>query len=191
MGCKMLYPRILNVKESNLILKTLLIISSVIAIILMSLNICFTPEIKWSWIAIAGIVYIWITSLYAIRKNVNIGGHVLVQTIAISLLVFVIDVLTKYKGWSLTIAIPIVLLISNVTMLTLTIIKRNKFFRYIIYELLIFIISMIPIILAVLDFTDYAVLTIIATSISIFTMILTGIFYMKDIVEELKRRLHI
>lgn len=187
----MLYPEILNLKISNLIIKTLLVVSAVIAIILMILNVCLTPEINWSWIAISGIIYVWITTLYSIRKNVNIGGHVLTQTISISLLVVVVDVLTKYSGWSLTIAIPIVLLVSNVTMLVLTIVKRNRFFKYILYELLIFILSMIPIVLAVLNYTDYAVLTIIATSIAGFTMLVTGIVCKKDILEELKRRLHI
>lgn len=186
----MLYPKILNLKESDKILKILLIISGVISSILIFLNILLTPEINWAWIAIVGIIYIWITTLYAIRKNVNIGGHVLLQTVAISILVIAIDILTKYKGWSLTIAIPIVLLVSNTTMLTLTIVKRNKFFKYILYEILIFIFSMIPIILAVFKYTNYAVLTIIATSISLFTMTFTAIFYMKDIIEELKRRLH-
>lgn len=186
----MLYPKILNLKQSDKIIKILLSASIITSVILIILNAFFIKEVNWAGISIIGIIYIWVTTLYAIRKNVNIGGHVLVQTIAISILVIGIDIFTKYKGWSLTIAIPIVLLISNVTMLTLTIVKRNKFFKYILYELLVFILSMIPIILAVLKYTNYAILTIIATSISLLTMIITGIFYKKDIIEELKRRLH-
>lgn len=40
-----------------------------------------------------------VTVIYSINKNINIGGHVLIQTIAISLLTIYIDYKIGFKAW--------------------------------------------------------------------------------------------
>ena len=79
----MIYPKKINANNSEKITKIMLIISIAIAIILTIINKLTTPNVPWAALANGGIVYIWVIVIYSIHKNVNIAGHVLVQTIAV------------------------------------------------------------------------------------------------------------
>lgn len=83
----MLYPEILNIKKGNKIKKSLILLSISISIILIVINICVDKKNHWSLLCILGIIYVWVTVLYAMDKNVNIASHVLLQTIAISCMI--------------------------------------------------------------------------------------------------------
>ena len=125
----MIYPKKLSSKKGELILKICIISSILMAIVLFIINKALTPQIPWAALTNAGIVYIWVTVLYAINKNINIAGHVLVQTIAISILSIYIDYMLGFRGWSINIAIPILIIISNITMLVLTIVSHKKYIK--------------------------------------------------------------
>lgn len=186
----MIYPKKLNSKKSNLLVKILLFVSFSISIILTIINKLTTPNIPWAMLSNAGIIYIWITVLYSINKNVNIAGHVLVQTIAISLLVAFIDYQLGFKGWSLSIAIPIIIIVSNITMLVLTIVSHKKYIKYAIYQVGIVILSMIPVILISENIVEEKTLSVIASGISILNLILTLILCAKDMKEAIIRKFH-
>lgn len=186
----MIYPQKLNSKKGDMILKIFLLISIIVAIMLIIINNLTTPEIPWAMLSNAGIIYIWITVLYSINKNVNIAGHVLVQTIAISLLVAFIDYQLGFNGWSLSIAIPIIIIVSNITMLVLTIVSHKKYIKYAIYQLVIVILSMLPVILISENIVEEKTLSIIASGISILNLILTLILCAKDVKEAVIRKFH-
>lgn len=187
----MIYPQKINAHKSDFIIKIFILVSIIIAIILFIINKLTTPQIPWAALTIAGQIYIWITVLYAINKNINIAGHVLIQTIAISLLTFYIDYSLKFKGWSLNIAIPIIIIIANLTMLILTIISHKKYIRYAIYQLIILLISVIPVILITEEIVKNPVLGEIATGISILNLIITMALCAKDVKEAIIRKFHL
>ena len=139
-----------------------------IAIILTIINKLTTPEIHWAALANSGIIYIWITVRYSINKRTNIAGHVMIQAIAISLLTTYIDYNFGFKGWSLEISIPIIIMIANVTMLVLTIVSHRKYMRYAIYQLIICIYSLLPIYFIQEELIDNYILSYIAIGISEF-----------------------
>lgn len=186
----MIYPEKIKAKKSNQIIKILLCVSVGIAILLWGINRLTTPDIPWAALTNAGIIYTWITVIYSIRKNVNIAGHVLLHTIAISLLTYYIDYKFGFKGWSINIAIPIIIIVANVTMLVLTIVSYKKYFKYAIYQLIIVIFSMLPVIFMAEHMIQHKTLSIIATSISILNFILSLILCAKDVKEAIIRKLH-
>ena len=186
----MLYPKKLSSKKSNLLIKILLGVSLIIAIILTIINKLTTPEVHWAALANSGIIYIWITVRYSINKRNNIAGHVMIQAIAISILTTYIDYNLGFKGWSLEISIPIIIMIANVTMLVLTIVSHRKYVRYAIYQLIICIYSMIPIYFMQKELIDYYILSYIAIGISIANFILTILLSAKDVKEAVVRKFH-
>ncbi len=186
----MIYPKKLSSKKGELILKICIISSILMAIVLFIINKALTPQIPWAALTNAGIVYIWVTVLYAINKNINIAGHVLVQTIAISILSIYIDYMLGFRGWSINIAIPILIIISNITMLVLTIVSHKKYIKYAIYQLVIVIFSMIPVVLMHENYINNKVLTIVATGISILNLILTLTLCARDVKEAVIRKFH-
>ena len=188
---KNLYPKISNVKRSNKVINILNIISIVISIILIIINYLINKEILWSLICILGIIYVWITTIYSIKKNVNIGSHVIIQVICISALVLGIDYIISYKGWSLKIAIPIILIVANVTMLLLTIVSHKRYYKYALNQIKIFIITAIILLIPVIKLIKFNILYMILAIIALISLILAFTLCGRDLISEIKKKFHI
>lgn len=162
-----------------------------IAILLLIINRFTTPGIPWAALVNAGILYAWITVIYSIKKNINIAGHVLVQIIALSVLTAYIDYELGWRAWSINIAIPIMIIAANITMLILTIVSYKKYVRYAIYQLIIVLFSMLPIILIRENIMKSGILNIISSGICFINFILCLVLCTKDIKEAIIRKFHI
>ena len=186
----MLYPKKLSSKKSNLLIKILLGVSVLIVYILILINQLTTPNIHWAAIVNAGIIYTWVTVIYSINKRTNIAGHVMIQAIAISILTMYIDYILGFKGWSLEISIPIIIMMANMTMLVLTIVSHRKYVRYAIYQLVICIYSLLPIYFMKENMINNLVLSYVAIGISILNFILTIFLSARDVKEAIIRKFH-
>lgn len=186
----MIYPKKISVKNSERILYLGLAISVAVAIILVIINRLTTPEIPWAALANCGIVYIWIITIYSIKKNTNIGGHVLLQMVAISIATLYIDYRLGFNGWSFDIAIPIILITANATMLVLTMVSHRKYIKYVIYQLIIVMLSLTPILLTINNIMELKVLSKISIIISAMNLTITLILCYKDVKEEIIRKVH-
>lgn len=187
----MLYPKILNIEKGKKIKKILLITSVIISIILIIINVLTNKENKWSLICIAGIIYIWLTVLSSLKRNINLASHVLVQMICASIITILIDYAIGYKGWSITLAIPIIIMVGNVTLAILTIVSRKKYIKYAIYQIIIFILSISPLILIKSHIQNYIMPTIISSALAGITLLLTLILCGSDLYKDIIRRFHI
>lgn len=186
-----LYPNIINIKKSDLLIKYLVSASAIVVLLCMYINSITTPQINWSFIVTVSIVYIWATVLYSIKKNVNIAAHVLMQTVSLSILVILLDLIIGYKSWSFYIALPIIIGCANLIMFVLTIVCRKKFFKYVPYELSLTLVSIIGIVLMAI-FGKYKIIPIsITASIIFITFILVISLCGRDVIEELKRFFHV
>ena len=186
----MIYPKKINASNGEIITKIMIIISIIVAIILTIINKLTSPHIPWAALVNSGIIYIWVITIYSIHRNVNIAGHVVVQTIAVSLLTVFIDYKIGFKGWSLSLAIPIILIIANLAMLILTIVSHKKYLRYAIYQLFILIFSILPAILIGEKIVKEPIMGIIAIGISILNLFITIILSARDLKEAVKRKFH-
>ena len=187
----MIYPKKINANRGEMITKIAIISSVLVAIILIIINKLTTPQIHWAAIANSGIIYIWIVVIYSVNKNVNIAGHVTVQTIAISALTVFIDYKLGFRGWSLSISIPIIIIVANLAMLILTIVSHKKYLRYAIYQLIILIFSILPIMFITEKLVTNPILGIIATGVSIINLLITVCLSAKDLKETIIRKFHI
>lgn len=187
----MIYPKKIKARKSDKIIKILISSSALIAIILVMINKLTTPSIPWAALTNAGILYTWVVVIYSIKKNINIAGHVLLQLIALSALMVYIDYILGMKGWSINIAIPIMIVIANLTMLVLTIVSYKKYMKYAIYQLLIVIFSMLPVLLVTEHIVQDKTLSVISSGISVLNFVLCLSLSAKDIKETIIRKFHI
>ena len=187
-----LYPKIRNVKRGNIAIKIMAIVSIVIALTCTIVNLCTSTRYLWCLIVMVGIIYSWITVIYSVHRNINIASNVVLQTIAISALTLCIDYILGYQGWAINLAIPIIIIVANVTILVLTIVSVRRYYKYAIYQLILSVLSFIPLIilLAFDGIITRPIFTIIASSIAAFTLVMSLILCGRNIVEELDRRLH-
>lgn len=185
-----LYPTLHHVNKSHLAIRICFLISIFLSITCFIVNIATGNHLYWSIIATLGIMYVWITSLYAIKKNVTIASHVMLQTIVVSILAFLLDIVIGYRGWSLAMALPIIIITANSTMLILLIVSHKKYFRYLIYQLIIFLWSMLPIVLVIRWGVQRTFFLLLSTIIAIIVLAITILVCGKDVKEEIKRRFH-
>lgn len=192
MVCMTLYPNVRNTKKSNLTIKIMLGVSVLVALICIIINLCTSTRYLWSLIVVAGIIYSWITVIYAVQRNINIASNVMIQSILISILVLCIDFIIGYTGWSINLAIPIIIIVANVTVLGLTFVSIHRYYKYAIYQLIIFILSLIPMVIFISsrNIIVKPIFTIIASLIALFAFIMSLTLCGKSIVDELDRRLH-
>jgi len=169
----MIYPQKLSSKNGDKLINILLIISIIIAVILVLINKITSPNIPWASIANAGIIYMWITVIYSIRRNTNIAAHVLLQMIAISAFIFYIDQRLNFRGWSIYIGIPIILMVANATMLVLSIVGYKKYIKYALYQLIIVFLSITQIVVVSKGIMPLGILNKIAIGISLFSFVIS------------------
>ena len=186
----MIYPEKINSKKGDKIIYSLIVASVMIGLILFIINKLTTPQIHWAALANCGIIYTWLTVMYSIKKGTNIAGHVLIQTILVSIVLLYIDKTIGYQGWSVYIGIPITLMVANVTMVILTIISNERYIKYAIYQLMIVIISLMPIILVFMNIIEMKLLMKIAVDVSVFSLGVSLILCYRDIKEAIIRKLH-
>lgn len=186
----MIYPEKIKAKRSDKIIKICMMISIGIALILLFINKLTTPSIPWAALVNAGILYTWVVTIYAIKKNINIAGHVLLQTIALSVLTIYIDYKLGMKGWAINMAIPIMIMIANLTMLVLTIVSYKKYMKYAIYQLIIVVFSMLPIVFLTEHIIQNKTLSIIASGVSVLNFVICMVLCAKDMKEEIIRKFH-
>ena len=179
-------------RSGHLAIKIMAIVSLIIAGTCMIINACTSTSFLWSLIGIAGIIYTWVTVTYSVRRNINIASSVMIQLIAISVLTVCIDYIIGYSGWAINLSIPIIICVANVTIFILTLVSVHRYLKYAVYQLIIFLLSMIPL---VIFFAFPGVITapifmIISSSIALFTFVFSLILCGRSIIEELDRRLH-
>jgi hypothetical protein len=186
----MIYPQKINSKKGDKIVYSLIAVSIAIAVTLFIINKLTTPQIHWAALANCGILYTWLTVIYSIKRGTNIAGHVLIQTVLVSIVLLYIDKTIGYHRWAIYIGIPITLMVANITMVILTIISHERYIKYAIYQLLIVIISVMPIALALANIIEMNVLMRIAVDISVFSLVSSFVLCYKDIKEAIIRKMH-
>ena len=76
-------------------------------------------------------------------------------------------------------------------MLILTIVSHKKYIRYAIYQLIIVLLSMIPVILITEKLVEEPILGIVATGVSILNLIITLVLSARDVKEAIIRKFHL
>ena len=187
----MIYPKKISSKKIDNFLKIFFICVILVSIVLLIINMITTPDIYWSHLCIVGFIYIFFTVKYSITKLRNISGYVVVQTILLAVLMYFIDYRIGYIGWSINIAIPILIIISNITMFILTIINYKNYGKYAINQLIIVILSLSMIYFVYKGYVNNNALINISIIISIFNFLFSLILCFRDFKEEIIRKFNI
>lgn len=187
----MLYPKITNVKKSREVTTIFIIISIFLSVMLMTINFTFSHKLNWSIVAIVSVIYLWISIIYALDKSVNLASYTLIQMLVISLFLFIIDFVFDFSKWSFSIGIPIVIMVSNITMLIITMLKQKKYVKYAFYEILILLFSIAYDVFISLVSIHLPLLNIITIWICITNLSFVLIFNYDILKVEIEKKFHI
>ena len=109
------------------------------------------------------------------------------QTVVVLILLFLIDRIIGYDGWSINIGMPIVIGVANITMFVLTIVSRKRYFKYSLYQIMLSVLSIAVIILLMLKAKYIAISVSITSGITLITLILSICLCGKDLKEKICR----
>ena len=187
----MIYPKKINSKKIDNFLKIFKLSVILISILLLIINKLTTPSIYWSHLCIFGFIYIYLTVRYSITRRSNIANHIMIQTILLSILMYFIDYRIGYKGWSLNISLPILIIISNIAMFIITIINYKHYEKYATSQLIIVLLSLLIIGSVYKGYITANSLINISIIISIFNFVVSLILCHRDFKEEIIRKFNI
>lgn len=186
------YPKISFVyTEHGVFLKIMLLISVIVASVSVALNIMLPRGGAWSMFVLGGISSAWISMISAINKRNNLPKNIVYQVMIISVIAVLWDLLTGWKGWSITYVIPFVCFFAMISMVIISKIRNlyvEDYILYIVIDGLFGLCQIVPVVKGWFTVL-YPSLVCVVTSIVVLSFVL--IFKQKELNAEIKRRLHI
>lgn len=175
----------------NFVLRTLLFlaITSIIASLLV--NLIVTPNNWWSIYVVISIMYLWVLLRNTIMARGNIGGKLLLQMIAVSILVIVVEKKSGSSGWALEYVVPFLIIATIFSIIIIILSKQMLYSDYIIYLIIAIIMAFIPIILYWSQVITVFWPSITAAAVALATILGMIIFADRATKDELKKRFHL
>jgi len=186
------YPELSDYKTGyNLVKKIYMFFSVMIIAASIIVDFQFKEGITWSVLSIGAVLYSWTVLYHAIRNNVHMASKILVQAIAGSVFIFIIDEMIGFRGWSVNYVIPQLFILANIAIFILMLINRMAWREYMIYQIVMTVIGLIPLILILRNIVTRPLTSYVCIVISIVILVGTIIFRDKSVKDELIRRFHI
>lgn len=178
-------------QEFNLFIRIMTLISISIVVISFAVNMIFTRESRWSFLVAAGVLCMWISLFFIIRKKNNIPKTIVWQVGIISILSVIWDSSMGWIGWSIDYVIPTICVGAMIVMAIAAKILKIGIRDLTVYFFMDGIFGFVPIIFILFDWLDVlypSVICVAASAISLSTLIL---FQGDNMKTELKKRMHI
>ena len=184
----MIYPQKIKNKKIDYFFKICSYIVIVILIVLLIINKLTTPNIYWSNLCVISCIYINLTVRYTVTKTTNIAMHLVIQVILLSLLMYFIDYQIGYKGWSISISYPIIIIISNIFMFIITLISYKSYEKYSISQLIMLLLSLLIVFFLYKGYTKANFLIKISLVVSMLNFLVSLVVNHRDFKEEITRK---
>lgn len=165
--------------------------SLVIAAVSIAVNLIFPSRGWWALFVVFGIVSFWISLSLVLKKNKNIPKTVLWQVGALSLLAYIWDYFTGFRGWSLNFVLPILCTSAMVTMSVIAKIKKLDIQNYIFYLVIDCVFGILSFTLLVIGRTTETIPSAICFVSTIVFLAALLIFQGKALRDEIQRRFHL
>ena len=182
-------PLVIN--KHSLLLRLLLLCSVAVAIISFTVNWMLPQSGFWSLFVVAGVACVWVSLLTAIRKRHNILKNLSYQVTIISILSVLWDVFTGWHGWSVDYVIPIAFASVMTATAILARILKMPTETYMVYSVLLILYGIIPAIFVLSGLSTIIYPSLICVAGSLLSLAALLIFESRNMIEELKRRLHL
>ena len=182
-------PLVIN--KHSLWFRLLQLCSAAVVIASFTVNWMMPETGYWSLFWIAGVACVWLSLSIAIRKRHNILKNITYQVTVVSILSVLWDIFTGWRGWSVDFVIPIIFVSAMLTTAILAHILKMQTGTYIIYSFLLMLYGILPAIFVLSGLSVIKYPSLICVACSLFSFAALLIFEGRNMIEELKRRLHL
>lgn len=186
------FPHIPTIyQEFNLFIRILLLISISVIVIGFAVNIIVTPDSRWSILVAAGILCMWISLFFIIRKKNNIPKTIIWQVALISILSVIWDSSMGWIGWSIDYVIPSACVGAMIVMPIAAKILKLGVRDLIFYLLVDGVFGFIPLIFILFGWLNVLFPSVICVATSAISLSALILFEGNSIKAELDKRMHI
>lgn len=188
-----MYPLVGQQRKGYTFMVQIFAFLCLIAMIILAIVNYFTYDgLMWSIICDAAILYLLVTLRYTLFNGHE--GHtmkILMQVIAVILLTVLIDYTLGYRGWSLSFAMPTIILVADVLILILMLVNLKTWQSYILLQIGMSVLSIALGLYLLISDSEHALLAGIAIGVSL--VMFLGTVCIGDVRarNEIKRRFHI
>lgn len=186
------YPRLTETRKtlSRTLVKWVAFCGICASAICVSINITMPENGWWSLFVIAGIASFWVDFAVLLKKRRNLPMNIIWQVVLISIIAFIWDIATHYRGWSLDYVLPI---ISGAAMFALVMVAKAQKLdiqAYIAYLVIACIFGLVPFVLLLTGVVQVVLPSIISFVSAIVFLAFLLFFEGKALWAEFQRRLH-
>ncbi len=174
-------------KISNVCLFAMLMVS----VILLLVNYVYTPGSFWSLIPVATMAYGYLVLRYAILSEFGYRGKIMVLAVFGVALVVLIDAVTGFRRWSVNCVFPGGVILVDGIVVTLMLVNKRNWQSYLVLQIGMILVSLVPLLLWRLDIITWPMLSIIAFVVTLFLFLGSVIIGDRQARVELHRRFHI
>ncbi len=186
------YPDLMKKHRAlRFVLKLLLFLFVLAEIIMVIINVKLTPDVYWSAITGAALLYGYLSLLYWIKTDAGFAAKVGQQLILTSILLYLIDYYSGNLGWALGYAIPGVILFGDAAVSILIALHRKSWYTYLLLLLMLGIMSFAELGLFFAGKVGNIIMPLICVIVTGMYILGALLFGSSSALRELKRRFHI
>lgn len=189
-GAENLFP-VLSAPINHAMLMRLAFGSAVTAAVSIAVNLISPFHGWWSLFVVFGIASFWISLALVLKKNRNIPKTVLWQVGALSLLAYIWDYFTGFRGWSLNFVLPILCTSAMVAMAVIAKVKNLDIQNYIFYLVIDCVFGIVSFTFLVIGRTTEVIPAALCFASTIISLAALLIFQGKALLTEAQRRFHL
>jgi len=180
-------------KKTNFFFRSAIFLAIAAMIITALVNIVTYKEEGgwWSFYVLVSMAYFLVLIKYSIISRGNPAKKIVIQMIALSILVVVVDFIARSTGWSYTYVVPFLSLASSATIGIILLTKSIRYSDYILYLFSSLLIGLIPFILWIFKLVKVLWPSLTAACFSLVVFLAMLVFADREIRDELRKRFHI
>ncbi len=185
------YPYIKSRFTRGLLLKLLTFCAVVCAAISLLVDHLVPTGSPWAIIAVAAIVYAWVSAMNVLRFTPNPASIMLCQLFGVSAVTFTIDFLTGYHRWSVNFVIPFLIMAAAITTALMILIRPMKYRAYTIYLLVMAVLGVLSVLLWIFGYSEVEWPVVTSAFVSAVSFLVVLVFSRRRTENELKKRFHV
>lgn len=186
------FPNVPTIYERYKLFFQILALSGIgVAIIAVTINLIMPQTGNWSLLVLLGIGCLWISVGVSARNIQHVTLVIVNQSILGSIFFVLWDFVVGWKGWSIDYAVPILLMISMLTMQILIKAKGIKPEDYMVCTSFHAFVGLVPLVLFLTGVLNQVIPTLICIALNALLLAGTLIFRWGELVAEYQKRFRI
>lgn len=165
--------------------------SAAVTAVCIAVNLIFPAGGWWFLFVLGGVCSSWISLMLVLKKRKNIPKTILWQVVILSLLAFLWDWFTGFRGWSLNYVLPILCTCAMIAMSVIAKIRKLDIQDYILYLVIDFVFGILSFALLVMGRIQVIIPSAICFAATIIFLAALLSFEGKALYGEFQRRFHL